>query len=148
MARYFLFSFLLLVSGCSSVRNTTNTNSANTVILPGWMKGHFMDDYGIRYTVNDTLFRQHPSALYHILEWNEKEQYLLVKNDEGNPTEKGLYSRIDYMQFTNMQPYLWGFCLTVYNAQDTGAAKKAPFADRENPKKGCNGFPFSRMKVN
>jgi hypothetical protein len=92
------------------------------------------------------LFTQHPSALYHIIEWNNAEQYLLVKNDAGNPTEKGLYSRIDYMKFTGMEPFTWGFCLTMYNAPDIASAKKASPAKRTEPKTGCSGFPFSRMK--
>lgn len=134
-----LITTCLLVS-CRTVRNTSSTH------LPSWMRGQFMDDYNIRYTVNDTLFSMHPSANYHILDWNEKEQYLLVKNGDNNPTEKGLYSRIDYLKFTGMEPYTCGFCLTVYNAPDAASARKAPQANRGEPKKGCNGFPFSRMK--
>jgi hypothetical protein len=128
------------MAGCHTTRHTAAAD------LPGWMEGKFTDDYGIRYTVSDTLFHQHPSARYHILEWNASSQYLLVKNDESNPTEKGLYSRIDYMQFKGMEPYTWGFCLTVYNAPDTATARKAAAANRDEPRKGCGGFPFSRMK--
>lgn len=141
MKKNYLFFILSLIVSCSTLHNTTTTK------LPVWMKGRFTDDYGIAYTVNDTLFIQHPSARYHILIWNKTEQYLLVKNDENNPSEKGLYSRIDYTQFTGMEPFTWGFCLTVYDAKDTVSAIKAPPADRSIPKKGCNGYPFSRMKA-
>ena len=110
------------------------------------MKGRFSDDYGIPYIINDTLFTLGSAARYHIIEWNEAEQYLVVRNDVNNPSEKGLFSRIDYMHFTDMEPYTWGFCLTIFNALDTSAAKNAVPADRKNPKKGCNNFPFSRMK--
>ena len=137
--KQFIFMLCMIVS-CSTLRNTNGEN------LPGWIKGRFIDDYGIEYTVNDTVFIQHPSARYYILSWNEAGQYLLVKNDESNPTEKGLYSRIDYLPFTGMEPYTWGFCLTVYNAKDTVLARMAPSADRSAPRKGCNGYPFSRMK--
>jgi diadenosine tetraphosphate (Ap4A) HIT family hydrolase len=71
---------------------------------------------------------------------------LLAKNDSKNPSEGKKYSRIDYLIFNDMAPYNWGFCLTVYNAPDASSAKKAPAANRAEPKKGCNGFPFSRMK--
>ncbi len=114
--------------------------------IPSFLKGEFKDDYGIRYTINDSDWVQHPTAIYHILQWNEKEQYLLVRNDLKNPSEKGLHSRIDYMRFSNMQPWNWGFCLTVFDAISLEDAEKALSADRQNPKKGCNGFPFSRMK--
>jgi hypothetical protein len=134
----FISSFLFMA--CNPVRNSTS------VKLPSWIKGEFTDDYGIPYTINDSLFKLGSSARYHILLFNEKEQYLVVKNDEINPSEKGLYSRIDYMQFTDMKPYTWCFCLIIYNAPDTTTAKKFMSADRKNPKKGCNGFPFSRMK--
>ena len=114
--------------------------------LPGWMKGSFTDDYGINYTITDELFFMEPKAKYHILRWDSAGQYLLTKNDEKNPSEKGLYTRIDYLQFSGMNPFEWGFCLTVYDAADTTAAISALQANREIPKKGCNGFPFSRMK--
>ncbi len=114
--------------------------------LPEWIKGRFTDGYGNNYSVTDELFFMEPRAKYHIISWNEKEQYLLTRNDQKNPSEKGLYTRIDFMQFKGMEPYGWGFCLTVYNAEDTVSALKFPQADRDNPKKGCGGFPFSRMK--
>lgn len=139
MYKYFVFFFAILVS-CTALRQTKNA------VLPNWMKGQFTDDYGIHYTVNDTIFILEPAAKYHILQWNEKDQYLLTKNDTSNPSEKGLYTRIDYMKFTGMEPYTWGFCLTVYDAPNADAALKAPTANRDMPKKGCNGFPFSRMK--
>ena len=50
------------------------------------------------------------------------------------------------MTFSNMEPYFWGFCLTVYDAATEKIAKKTAYVDRKNPKKGCNGYPFSRMK--
>ncbi len=86
------------------------------------------------------------SASYHILSWNEKEQYLMTRNDTANKTDKGLYTRLDYMKFSGMEPFIWGYCFTVYNAIDTMTAFKNETADRSNPKKGCNGYPFSRMK--
>ena len=83
---------------------------------------------------------------YHIISWNVAEQYLLARNDDNNPSEPGSYTRIDYMDFSNMEPYLWGFCLTVYNAATIEDARNKAKSDKQNPKKGCNGFPFSRMK--
>ena len=136
--------FIIVCSGlmiaCSTIRKQSVTH------LPVWMTGTFTDDYGIKYAINDTLFWQQPSAKYHIINWNKEEQYLLVKNDENNSSEKNLYSRIDYMEFKNIKPYTWGFCLTVYDAKDTITAMKIPAANRDIPKKGCNGYPFSRMK--
>lgn len=116
--------------------------------MPTWVKGSFTDDYNIKYTVTDSLWFQKPNAKYQILEHNAGKQYLLVRNDDSNASEGGLYSRIDYMLFQNMAPYSWGFCLTSYDAKTPDEARMKAVADRSNPKKGCNGFPFSRMKKN
>lgn len=108
--------------------------------------GEFSDDYGIEYSVSDTLFIQLPNVRFDILEWNKKDQFIIARNDQNNPSEKGLYTRIDYMEFTGMEPFKWGFCLTTYGEKSAEKAKKHPAADRLVPKKGCNGYPFSRMK--
>ena len=122
------------------------TSTVQAQHMVNYVSGSFKDDYGIRYTINDTLWTQHPKTNYHILKWNVQEQYLIAKNGSTNPSEAGLYTRIDYMTFENMEPYLWGFCLTAYNAPSANAAEAVAPADRKNPRKGCNGFPFSRMK--
>jgi len=108
--------------------------------------GKFTDDYGIKYTITDSVWTQLPRTKYHIIKWNAKEQYIVAKNDAANLGEGGLYTRIDYMEFNNMEPWKWGFCLSVYDAPTNVIAETTAKADRQNPKKGCNGFPFSRMK--
>jgi len=126
---------------------TANTEPVHTnSTIPGWMKGRFSDDYGNNYTISDSLFFMEPKAKYHIIRWDSSGQFILTHNNENNPSEKGLYTRIDYMQFPGIKPFEWGFCLTVYDAVDTLSAVAAPQAKREIPQKGCNGFPFSRMK--
>jgi len=127
---------------CQSADTTHHVNKT----LPALLKGTFGDDYGIRYTINDTLWLQHPNTKYHIIICDTIEQYLLVQNDTANKTDGGLFTRIDYMNFTGMEPFRWGFCLTIYNANTLEKAKATIIADRRNPKIGCSGFPFSRMK--
>jgi hypothetical protein len=114
--------------------------------IPVWLKGNFTDDYKIKYSISDSLWMQLPNTRFHIIKWNLEEQYLVAKNDLANPGEGGLYTRIDFMQFKGMEPFGWGFCLTEYQAKDSETAEKTAAADRSNPKKGCGGFPFSRMK--
>ncbi|HTN00017.1 MAG TPA: hypothetical protein VL088_14775 [Pedobacter sp.] len=113
---------------------------------PEFVLGSFTDDYGITYTINDTLWVQNPSMKFHIIRWNPEKQYLVAKNDSANKADANKYTRIDYMTFTGMAPWQWGFCLTVYNAESDEIAEKTAYVDRQNPKKGCNGYPFSRMK--
>ncbi len=110
--------------------------------------GNFTDDYGIKYTINDSVWQQHPNIKYQIIHWDKKNHFIIARNNESNPSDAGLYSRIDYMEFSNMQPYTWGFCYTVYKAETEIVALQTMAADKSNPKKGCNGFPFSRMKKN
>jgi len=40
-----------------------------------------------------------------------------------------------------------GICLTAYDAETDTIAEKTAYVDRQNPKKECNGYPFSRMKI-
>jgi hypothetical protein len=124
---------------CSTVKLAADS-------IPAHVLGNFMDDYGIRYTVTNTLWIQHTGINYHIIKWNTAAQYIIARNDNANPSEAGLYTRIDYMSFQNMEPFRWGFCLTVYNAATETEAESKAQADRQNPKKGCGGYPFSRMK--
>jgi hypothetical protein len=111
-----------------------------------FMYGNFTDDYGIQYEINTKTWRLLPDMTFHILSWNKKEEYLLARNDKNNPSDAGKYSRIDYMKLTGMTPYEWAFCISAYDASSIQEAEKTEVADRSNPKKGCNGFPFSRMK--
>lgn len=138
-------AFFLLFLSMFSIGDEKTVHRVDEKI-PALFKGNFVDDYGIRYTVNDTMFTQLPRTKYHIIKWNVKDQYIVARNDNQNPGEGGLYTRIDYMQFSNMEPWKWGFCLSVYDAKTDIIAETTAKADRQNPMKGCNGFPFSRMK--
>jgi len=138
----------ILFTLCKQQAFSQPADSTHTVkkTLPAFLIGTFGDDYGITYTINDTLWIQHPGAKYHIIDFDTTEQYLLVQNDKANKTNGGLFTRIDYMNFTGMEPWRWGFCLTIYDAVTLEKAKATITADRKNPKVGCSGFPFSRMK--
>ncbi len=114
---------------------------------PSFVKGTFVDDYGIKYSINDTLWVQHPNIKYHIIKWNVADQYVIAKNGTGHKADENKYTRIDFMTFEGMEPWKWGFCLTAYKAKTDAEAEQTAAADRKNPRKGCNGYPFSRMKV-
>ena len=145
--KFFRFIFLIIMINssffCQSSRNTGKADSEN---IPTFMKGNFIDDYGIQFTINDSVWTQHPNVKYHIVLWDTAAQYLLARNDLKNPSDTGLFTRIDYTLLSGMEPFNWGFCLTVYKAKSIEEASSAASADRLNPKKGCNGYPFSRMK--
>jgi len=141
------FGLLLLLIFLCSTKPVAATNSQPFYdTIPALFKGSFSDDYDIRYRISDSTWEQLPNVTYHILKWDTVRQYIIARNGAANPSEKGLYTRIDYMLFNGMAPYHWGFCLTVYNAVSDAAAEASAAADRDHPRKGCNGYPFSRMK--
>lgn len=137
-----LLVFLSFFTQCNfSQKISSSLKNIDTTFL-----GNFTDDYKIRYTITKTTFTQHPGVHYRLLFYNEKEQYFIAQNDTSNISDGGLYTRIDMMRFNNMEPWLWGFCLTAYREATMEAAINTAAADRSNPRKGCGGYPFSRMK--
>lgn len=137
---------IIILSSFASCKTPSGAVTKKSGAVPAYLMGDFTDDYKIHYTINDKQWIQHPNIKYHIILANNSEQYLIASNDTNNPSEAGLYTRIDYMNFQGMEPYKWGFCLTVYNAKTDREAATKGQADRQNPKTGCGGFPFSRMK--
>jgi hypothetical protein len=108
--------------------------------------GDFVDDYGILYSVQVSEFLQGSQARYHIVEWDAAGQFLVARNDAGNPAEGGLWTRIDWTILDGTDGFEWAFCYAVYDADSAAAAKRAAATERDTPRSGCNGFPFSRMK--
>jgi hypothetical protein len=148
--KYLLVLSITFFQICVYAHETIPLNSAfhknKSDSIPSFMKGKYMDDYGIKYDINEQLWWQKENAKYNVVSWNQEQQFIVLKNDQNNKSEPNLYTRIDYMRFQNMAPFTWGYCYTVYNAATDSIAGNAVAADRLNPKKGCNGYPFSRMK--
>ena len=107
----------LFISATLCVSCTSTTQK-----VPDYLVGSFLDDYNI------------------------DDQYFIARNDSLNSYDPNLYSRIDWMKFEGMLPFEWGFCLTAYSATTPDSAEIVAVPDRNNPKTGCNGYPFSRMK--
>ena len=129
--------------GCSNRNAPQEINE----IPPSFIIGDFQDDYDIRYTINETVWLQHPSSKYNIIEWVPEGQYLIAQNDTSNLGDGGLFTRIDWVELDGMPPYAWAFCLSAYNAKSAEDAARVNIANRDMPKTGCNGFPFSRMQA-
>ena len=141
-----LFIIILSLMLFTNCKTTANISRSGLQSVSENLLGNFKDDYGISYTIDRQVWIQHPNIKYHLLSYDSKGQYFIARNDHNNPSEAGLYSRIDVMDFSNMEPWLWGFCLTEYKAKTPEEATNTQTANRTNPKKGCGGFPFSRMK--
>lgn len=108
--------------------------------------GTHQDDYKIEYELSKDVFVQKPNTRFHIIKWNIEEEYFIAQNDSLNPYDPNLYSRIDWVKLTGMEPFTWGFCLSAYDAPNADSAEAVNVADRSVPKTGCDGYPFSRMK--
>lgn len=130
-------AILVAVSGCTTIFPPQRA--------PEPLHGRHVDDYRNSYLITHDEWVHVGYATYHIELWNEEEQYLVARNDEHNPTDGGRWTRIDWMELEGIPYYEWAFCLTAYNAASAEEAVQTDSADRENPRSGCNGFPFSRM---
>ncbi|MDA1081495.1 MAG: hypothetical protein O2973_07430 [Gemmatimonadetes bacterium] len=119
---------------------------ADSVSPPAHLLGRFSDDYGSRYEISRTEWKQGSGARYHILRWNIAERYLIAQNDSANPGDGGLWTRIDWVELSGMPPYQWAYCYSAYNSPSAAVADTVSLANRAEPRTGCNGFPFSRMQ--
>lgn len=113
---------------------------------PAILVGEFIDDYGIRYSIEADRWVQHPDALYHLHAWNLRDRFIVAQNDSGNASDGGLWTRIDWITLDDSDEYEWAFCYAAYRAPTRQDALVAEPTRRETPRTGCNGFPFSRMK--
>ena len=140
--KYLLVFFSVLLACTPKTQSPDSTEHT----VPAFITGQFEDDYSIRYSISDSLFTMEDHTRLHILEWNPEEQYFIGQNDSLNTYDPLLFTRIDWMQFEGMDPYNWGFCMSTYNAVSLDSARLVSGIDREHPKTGCGGYPFSRMK--
>jgi hypothetical protein len=140
-----LFIAALTFTACSSSKEVGKQNPEG-LRIDSRLIGQFEDDYGIRYSISEQIWQQHPGSIYHIEYWDSDDQYVIAQNDEITSANPGKWTRIDWTPLENMAPYEWGFCLTVYDAPTATAAAAVIPALSDTPLTGCNGFPFSRMK--
>lgn len=113
---------------------------------PALLLGDFVDDYGIRYTIKTDGWVQHPDARYDLRVWHSRDQFIVAQNDSGNTSDGGLWTRIDWIVLVDSGEYEWAFCYAAYQAPTQEDAVMAKRTERDTPRTGCNGFPFSRMK--
>lgn len=111
---------------------------------PEALLGRFVDDYGVDYEIADSLWQHGRRARYEIVEWSLEGRYLLARNHAENPSDAGLWTRIDWVELTGSD-YSWAYCYTVFDAPTVEAARLAEQARVDTPRTGCNGYPFTRM---
>lgn len=139
-------AFTLVASGCAKHSTSTANDGAPTGTAPPLVVGTFADDYGSTYQISRTDWRQDTKTRYHIVEWHADSSYVIAQNAPANESDGNKWTRIDWMPLSGTAPYTWGYCLSAYDAPSKAAAVATHVAQRANPRNGCNGFPFSRMK--
>ena len=138
---------VLALAACAGPRAGSVASQHRTEGTPPLlMLGTFEDDYGIEYSISERLWHQRPDTRYRIVRWSAAAQYLIAQNDAANPGDGGLWTRIDWIALPDMEPYTWAFCLSAYAAPTQSEAERADIAQRDRPRTGCNGYPFSRMR--
>lgn len=131
----------VLQEGTAPVSRTARGEPAPTELM-----GAFVDDYDGQYIIDDSIWRHGQRTRYHVVRWHTREQFLIARNDEANPSDGGRFTRIDWMRLEGMMPYTWAYCISTWNADSPASAAAAAVADRASPRTGCNRFPFSRMR--
>ncbi len=139
----------LLVLSCglaACAGHEVSVRRAPAAVAPAFVLGRFADDYGIQYNISADEWHQQPRARYRIVQWHADQQYLIARNDAANPSDQGLWTRIDWMLLPGMPPWEWAFCLSAYKAATAAEAEGTDISRRQTPRSGCNGHPFSRMQ--
>lgn len=138
-AHHRLIAYLMVaLAGCAA-RETEGR-------APPALLGEWVDDYGIRSLITDTLWVQLPSATYRVVRWEAGEQFLVAQNHPENPADGRLYTRMDWVPLPESAPWEWAYCLATWDANSAEGAAAAPIPDRDQLMAGCGGHPFSRMR--
>ena len=142
--RLFTLPALILLAGCAS--HAVTHREAPTGAPPAMLVGDFVDDYGIGHRIDADTWLQHPDTRYRLVAWHPDAQYLIARNDAGNRSDARRWTRIDWMPLPGMPPWEWAFCISAWDAKTQADAERSAIANRDAPKTGCNGYPFSRMR--
>lgn len=130
-----------------SRRWTVMDSVATLPVAPEHLIGDFEDDYGIRYSISRASWLQGEGTEYRIEQWDEEGRTVLVRGPAIGD-DPGLWTRIDWVELPDDgSGYTWGYCYAAYDAESESAVREAPAADRLNPRDGCGGYPFSRMRA-
>ena len=139
-------SRLLLISAFLCLASCASHAPREAATPPSMLLGDFVDDYGIGHRIDANEWLQRPDTRYRVVAWHPEAQYLIARNDAGNRSDAGKWTRIDWVTLPGMPPYAWAFCLSAWDAATQADAERADIARRDTPKTGCNGYPLSRMR--
>ena len=141
--------FAVVVAAVNACARATlpNASLSATTSPPTYVLGDFVDDYGGRHSISATEWMQGKDDRYRIVKWNSPARYLIAENNSSGPASLGRWTRIDWVELEGMPQYKWAFCFSAYEAKSAAAAESSMVAKSETPRTGCNGYPFTRMRV-
>jgi hypothetical protein len=135
------------VNACAGAAHSPATPASGSAAPPSYVLGSFVDDYGGRHTISASEWKQGDDDRYRIVRWNSDAQYLIGENNSTGPASLGRWTRIDWVRLDARPPYTWAFCFSAYEMKTAAAAESSMVAKGETPRNGCNGYPFTRMRL-
>lgn len=136
-----VLSGLLLMAGCGG-----HARPPALAPAPAPLKGAFVDDYGTRHTIDDSIWQHGADTRYHVIAWHPASHFLIARNDSANATDGGRYARIDWLGLPGGDAWEWAFCIATWDAPSRAVAQASAVADTAKPRSGCGGYPFTRMR--
>ena len=109
------------------------------------LSGDFVDSAGAPHSINPFTWAVGTAPLlFHVVEYNNDEDYALAQNDAGNQSDPGLYSKLEW---TTNPDGDWLYCHAISNAPSIDEAKGSS-ADRNDLLTGCNTAPWTGLSQN
>lgn len=127
--------------GCALPRQTPPPSSSP----PEALLGDFVDDYNTRYGITAERFREGRTT-YRIVEWHTAEEYLLAQHTDSTGADIARWSRFDWVMLPDQGVYRWGYCHSAWRAPSLDSARHTRVVNRDDPRRGCNKHPFTRMQ--
>lgn len=129
------------LTGCSLPHQAASPSSTP----PAALLGDFIDDYNTRYGITADRFREGRTT-YRIVEWHPAAQFLLAQQTDSTGATVARWSRFDWVMLPDQGAYRWGYCHSAWRAPSLDSARHTLVVNRDNPRRGCNGNPFTRMR--
>lgn len=126
-------------SGCGTSNFSWTTLSSAAMPISGEYTDQFSGSYEVGYLTWETF-----GSLFHVLQINLEEGYLIALNDKHNSYFPNLFSRFDWVQVEDQQYY----CQSSYDAATASEASANAVVDSSDPSNsgcGASGFSWSEL---
>jgi hypothetical protein len=130
-----------VLTGCSLSRQAASPSATP----PAEILGDFIDDYNTRYRITTDRFLEGRTT-YRIVEWQPTAKYLLAQHTDSTGANAARWSRFDWVLLPDQGMYRWGYCHSAWRAPSLDSARHTLVVNRDDPRRGCNGHPFTRMR--